>query len=497
MLKLLNAQQLKAWDAYTMVNEPVSSIDLMERACVGFVKWFVQTFETALSVGVVCGTGNNGGDGLGIARLLHDRGFSVNVWIVKGTVPETEGFKTNLARLPVKAEEIFAIEDINPFSNCKVLIDAIFGYGLSREVEGIYKQAIEAMNHTRAIRVAVDIPSGLFADVHTQGMAVNADYTLTFQLPKLAFLMPENSDSVGEWIVVDIGLHKNFLKDVKANHWWVTKKLLNKKIPKRGRFDHKGVFGRGLILAGSMGKMGAAVLAARAALRSGLGLLTVHVPKCGYQIIQTTVPEAMASVDTNENSIATAVDIHGFDAVALGPGLGQNPATVAAVSGVLRSAVKPMVIDADGLNILSQHRDLFPLIPENSILTPHGGEFQRMVGSWKNDFERLSLARDFSKNTRCILVLKGAYTAIVFPDGQTYFNSTGNPGMATAGSGDVLTGILTGLLAQGIPPQDAAIVGVYLHGLAGDRAALAKGFSGLIASDLVDELPQAFKQLSR
>ncbi len=499
MLKILNTAQLKAWDAYTIHNEPITSIDLMERACMGFVKWFVQTFNNVLKMGVVCGTGNNGGDGLGIARLLVNRGFSVHVWIVRGSVPETVEFKTNLARLPVnvKVDEIAASDGDSLFSDCDVLIDAIFGYGLSRAVEGIYEQAIQAINQAKAIRVAIDIPSGLFADVHTRGIAVNADYTLTFQLPKLAFLMPENSGRVGEWIVADIGLHKKFLKEVKTDYWWVTRKSLSKKIPRRGRFDHKGVFGKALIVAGSMGKMGAAVLAAKAALRSGLGLLTVHVPKCGYQIIQTTVPEAMASVDDTDNYITTPVNIHGFEAIAIGPGIGQNPETVTAVSKILSCATRPLVIDADGLNILSQHQELFVHVPENSILTPHVGEFKRMAGLWKDDFGRLALARDFSKRVKCILVLKGAYTAIVFPDGHVHFNSTGNPGMATAGSGDVLTGILTGLLAQGVTPGDAALVGVYLHGLAGDRAAHEKGFCGLIASDLVEELPQAFKQLSR
>lgn len=498
MLKILNTQQLKDWDAFTIRHEPISSIDLMERACAGFVKLFVQTFKNE-KVGVVCGTGNNGGDGLSIARLLNNRGFSVHVWIIRGSVAETEDFKTNLARLPlgIRIEEISALEGDNPFAGIEVLIDAIFGYGLSRRVEGIYEQAIRTINQARAIRVAVDIPSGLFADGPTQGLSINADYTITFQLPKLAFLMPENANRVGEWVVVDIGLHKQFLKEVKTNYWWVTRKTLGKKIPKRGRFAHKGVFGKALILAGSMGKMGAAILAARAALRSGLGLLTVHVPKCGYPIIQSTVPEAMASVDDSECCITISVDTSGFDAVALGPGMGQDRATVTAVAEILGAASKPLVMDADGLNMLALNQELFYCLPEGSILTPHLGEFQRMVGCWKDDFERLALARDFSKKLKCILVLKGAYTAIVFPDGHIYFNSTGNPGMATAGSGDVLTGILTGLLAQGLPPGDAAIVGVYLHGLAGDRAAHEKGFCGLIASDLIEELPEAFKQLSR
>ena len=497
MIKILNSQQIKSLDACTIEQEPISSIKLMERACHAFVSWFMEKFDTTNSVGVVCGTGNNGGDGLGIARLLNEWGYSVRVWIVKGSATESEEFKENLSRITDKIEtfEITTTADQGLFTNCGIIIDAIFGSGLSRPPEGIYAQAINCINKTKAVRIAVDVPSGLMIDSHSTEPIVNAHYTISFQQPKLAFLLPENHFFVGKWISLDIGLSKNFVKQLDANHFYITTKAIKKILKPLSKFDHKGDNGKALLIAGSYGKMGACVLGAKACLRSGIGLLTLHVPRSGSLVVQTAVPEAMTLIDTDETHFTNFTDLAGFDVIGIGPAIGVESQTMDAFKKILELK-KPMVIDADGLNLLSAYPDLLTKIPTGSILTPHPKEFERIVGKWKNDFERLEKQQNLSSSTKAIVVLKGAHTSITSPDGKIYFNSTGNPGMAKGGSGDVLTGILTGLLAQRYSALDTALIGVFVHGLAGDLAAREKGMHSLIASDLIEFLPQAFKSLS-
>ena len=497
MLKILTSAQTKDLDAYTIKHEPISSIALMERACQAFITWFTQKVEVSQKIGIVCGTGNNGGDGLGIARLLSELNYSVNVWIVRGEAPVSVDFKTNLERINEKVEVIDIVNTPDPalFSECDVLVDAIFGSGLSRPVTGIYEHVINCINRTKAIKISVDVPSGLFTDQHSVGNIIKADHTVSFQLPKLAFLMPENYGYVGDWNVVDIGLSSAFLADVSSPYFYITENSVKEKIKKRTKFDHKGTFGHALLIAGSFGKMGACVLSARACLCAGVGLLTVHVPKSGYNIIQTSVPEAMASVDEHELFFSNVVDINQYNSIGIGPGLGQSNETVNAFHKILKQG-RPLIIDADGLNIIAINSEFVDLISMDSILTPHPKEFERLVGKWQNDFERLDKQIRFSIKTKSVVILKGAHSSIATPDGNIYFNSTGNPGMATGGSGDVLTGILTGLLAQGYSAKDAAIVGVYLHGLAGDMAALEKSQNSLVASDLIDFLPAAFKTVA-
>lgn len=500
MIKILNTKQIKALDEFTIQHEPVLSIDLMERACRAFTSWFTERFTALNKIGIVCGTGNNGGDGLGIARILLDWSYPVKVWIVKGATAESNDFKQNLERLRSKSVEIFEItspEDEQRFDNCDILIDAVFGSGLSRPAEGIYAQAIRWMNQSEALRIAVDIPSGLMADKPSAGPIVNADYTITFQLPKLAFFLPENHRYTGEWIVVDIGLQKSFIKSTETNHFYLTQKAARKILKPRSKFDHKGDFGHGLIVSGSYGKMGAAILSSRAALRSGIGLLTVHIPRCGYDIMQTAVAEAMVDVDAHEACFTAHQEPDKYNVIGIGPGLGKDAKTVEALRSILNSFRKPFVIDADALNIISEHPEMLKLIPAGSVLTPHPKEFQRLAGEWENDFVRLDKQRKLAAELSSVVVLKGAYTSIAAPDGNIYFNSTGNPGMATGGTGDVLTGIITALLAQNYSAIDAARLGVFVHGLAGDIVAVEKGMIALTASDVIDYLPEAFRKISR
>lgn len=497
MLKILTTQQLRALDSYTIQHEPIASIDLMERACRAFCSWFVQQFDESKRVGIVCGTGNNGGDGLGIARLLLGWGYDVKVWVVRGLVAESADFKVNLERLAgrLEAREIIAAPGEQVFAGCDVLIDALFGSGLTRPPEGIYAQTIDCINQSGATRVAVDMPSGLLADGPSAGAIVKADYTVTFQLPKLAFMLPQSHPYVGEWVIVDIGLDKNFINGAECHRYLLTKRGIRKILKHRSKFDHKGKFGHALLVAGSYGKMGAAVLAARAALRSGPGLVTVHIPAHGYTVLQTAVPEAMVSVDVDTNYISSVADLANYAAIGVGPGLGVNKQVIKALAQLMEKYNRAMVLDADALNVVSTDRALFGLIPKGSILTPHPGEFERLVGSWKDDFERLQKQIELSSTLKSVILVKGAHTAIASPDGDIYFNNTGNAGMAKGGSGDALTGILTGLLSRGYSSLEAAQLGCWLHGLAGDLAVHEKGVESLTASDLIEKLPDSFRSL--
>lgn len=498
-MKILDTNQIRELDAYTIQHEPVSSIDLMERASRAFVDWFTLHFPVTKKIGVVCGTGNNGGDGLAIARMLHEWEFSVQVWIIRGGAPESEDFRVNKKRLNEKIEqrEIRSDKEDISFSGCDVLIDAIFGSGLSRPAAGVYARVIHLVNEAPALRIAVDIPSGLMADAPSPGPIVRADHTVTFQLPKLSFLFPGTYPFTGDWEALDIGLDKDFIKQAAAKYFYTRMKDVRRIMRVRKKHDHKGTFGHALLIAGSYGKMGAAVLASRAALRVGLGLLTTHIPKCGYTIIQGAVPEAMALVDDNAEIFTGAREPGSYAAVGVGPGLGQDARTVKALTGVLEQCDKPVVLDADALNILAANRHLLPLIPAGSILTPHPKEFERLAGEWKNDFEKLALQQQMASDFRVIVVLKGAHTSVATPTGDVHFNSTGNPGMGTGGSGDVLTGVLTGLLAQNYSPVEAAVAGVFLHGFSGDLAVAGCGMDALIASDLITHLPEAFLKVLR
>jgi NAD(P)H-hydrate epimerase len=496
-MRILSTQQTRDLDTYTIAHEPIASIDLMERASQAFVDWFTPRIDTSKKVGVVCGTGNNGGDGLAIARLLGEWGYSITAWIVEGGVRQAEDFRINLERLPANITRI-TVTTADAFSTggCDILIDAIFGSGLSRAPEGLYADVIGVINKSEAMRIAVDIPSGLMADAPSSGTIVKAHYTVSFQVPKLAFMLPGNYPFTGEWAVVDIGLDKEFARKLPTDYFYTRRKDAQSILKDRSKFDHKGAFGHALLIAGSHGKIGAAVLAAKACLRAGVGLLTSHLPECGYAIMQTAVPEAMAMTDEDPFIFSKAPDLTAYDTLGIGPGLGQDERTVKALAQTLENFRRPVVLDADALNILGANRHLLHLIPPGSILTPHPKEFQRLTGTWKDDFGRLEMQKDLASSLNAVIVLKGAHTSVASEDG-VHFNSTGNPGMATGGTGDVLTGILTALLAQNYSPAEAAILGVFLHGLAGDLAVGELGMNSLTATDVINHLPDAFQRVSR
>ena len=503
-MKILSVDKIRKADAYTIEHEPIQSIDLMERAATQLFNWIIKRVDKTHAFKVFVGPGNNGGDGLALSRMLAEADNSVNVYIIRYTDKTSTDFQVNFDRA-VKLEKIL-ISDIKQTADFPeideedVIIDAIFGSGLTRPVTGFVGDVITLINKTAAIKVAIDAPSGLFSDessLHSDGAILRADYTLSFQFPKLAFMMPENDAFVGRWHILDIGLHHEYINSVPTDNFYTITEDVDPLIKNRSKFSHKGTFGHALLIAGSYGKIGAAVLASEACLRSGVGLLHVHIPKVGYQIMQTALPEAMISLDRYENYFSEVPDLTMYNTVGIGPGLGMEHQTQMALKLLIQEFNAPMVFDADALNILSENPTWLSFLPAGSILTPHPKEFERLTGKWEDDFEKLHKQRDFAKRYNIYLVLKGAHTSICTPDGKCYFNSTGNPGMATAGSGDVLTGIITGLLAQGYTPGQAAVLGVYLHGLAGDKAANKLGQEAMIAGDMVNKLGKAFKWLRK
>jgi len=499
-MKILKPDQIRSWDQYTIAHEPIASVDLMERAATKCFEWLDDNGWLVHSFAVFCGKGNNGGDGLAIARMLANRGCKVAVYILEFGHKGTEDFQTNLARLhQYPSADIHYIQDENNFhalAKDTVVIDALFGSGLTRPLEGITAKLVDHINNSGCAVIAIDIPSGMSVDQTSKGnKIVKANYTLSFQCYKLAFLVAENAASIGEVILLDIGLLPEFLTSLDSDLELIDKSIVRSIFKPRNRFAHKGNFGHAMIIAGSYGKIGAAVLSAKACLRSGVGLLTCFIPKCGYEVLQTTTSEAMVMTDAN-SSIITKIDddILKYDAIGIGPGLGTASETRAAVKELTSIYKKPMVIDADALNGLSMDKNL-PSLPPGSILTPHPKEFERLFGGSENDFERIEKALHNAKLLNCSIVLKGHHTFIATASEKGYFNSTGNSGMATAGSGDVLTGMITGLLAHGYSSEEASILAVYLHGLAGDIAANEFSKEAMIAGDIIESIGSAFKKL--
>jgi NAD(P)H-hydrate epimerase len=492
-MKILSAEEIRNWDQFTIEHEPISSIDLMERAASRVTEWILEHYPNH-PYSIFCGKGNNGGDGLAVARqLLQDRPAAiVHIYILEFGAKGTEDFQANLARLhQFPQASLFYIQEeahLPPLDPEDLVIDALFGSGLNRGLEGLTAKLVQHINNSGAKILSIDIPSGLFTDHSAKGMVtIRADHTLSFQCYKPAFLFAENEESIGDLEILDIGLLPEYLDTIHPTFEFITLHSLRSIFRPRKKFAHKGNFGHAILLAGSPGKMGAAVLAAKACLRSGAGLLSVIVPLAGVEILQISVPEAMVlnSLDIQH------IDLNKFDALGIGPGIGTSDPTEELIKGILKHAG---VIDADALNILAADPTLFSELRPKAILSPHPKEFDRMFGPSDNDFERAQKARTRAKEMNVIIILKGHYSLVALPDGEAFFNITGNAGMATGGSGDVLTGILTGLLAQGYAPVNAAKLGVFIHGLAGDIAAEKLSMEAMIASDITDNLGEAYLQ---
>lgn len=503
-MKIFTIDKVREADQYTITNEPISSIDLMERASVQLSRWVKKHVKSKKNIKIFTGLGNNGGDGLALGRLLYESGYEIDIYIIRYSEKTSADFEINYSRIlengKIKVFNIYNHEEFPEISKNDVIVDSIFGSGLTRPTTGFIAQIINNINKSSAIVISIDIPSGLMADstsMEGKGEIIHADYTLTFQFPKLAFLQPENDAYVGNWEILDIGLHHDYINKTPTKNYFIVKEDVAPIIRGRAKFSHKGTYGHAMIIAGSYGKMGAAVLASMACLKSGVGLLHTHIPIAGIEILQTSVPETMLSIDRNDHYFSDIPDINHYSAIGIGPGLGTEHQSQKAFKLLIQNTKCPMVIDADALNILSLNPTWIPFLPPNSILTPHPKEFKRLVGGWNNDFEKMEKQRHMAQKHGLYIVLKGAYTSVCFPDGSMYFNSTGNPGMATAGSGDVLTGIITGLLASGYSAGHAAILGTFIHGLAGDFASNKLGYEAVIASDIIRKIGKAFKTLNK
>ncbi len=501
MKKFFYASQIHDIDRQTAENRGISSLELMEIASRAAADWIANKYKRRKMV-VFVGPGNNGGDGLCIARILRDKGWPVDVHFYNGDHGQSADNKANMARLANM--DVFIdrnAESINIPKNA-IVIDAIFGTGLNRRLEPLQANVVQQINASGCEVVSIDMPTGLRGESipEVDECVVKATYTLTFQFPKLSMLMPETASYVGEWHIFDIGLSQSAIEATESNLYYITPEIASGMVHKRDRFAHKGTFGKMLLVAGSRGMMGAASLSAESALRTGLGLLTVATARCGYEIMQSTIREAMTITSTDDNSCAWCDEFanRDIDALAIGPGLGRT----AAAEETVRRAIDtygnkiPIVIDADGLyhlaNLLKNENYK---LPENCILTPHVGELMRMTGERHTHRELIVAAADLAARQNCIVVLKGAYSVTVLPNGRRIFNLGGNSGMATAGSGDVLTGIIGSLLAQGYHTEEAATLGVALHALAGDIAAEEMGEEALMARDIVNNIGKAYKKL--
>lgn len=502
-MKIFTAKQLSEADKSTVKNQDITSWELMERAASKAFEEIKAKLEDRKTkdIAVFCGIGNNGGDGLVIARKLAELGYVPKVFIVDYSDAHSDDFEENLKRLKkILKEEIVTINKGYGFpalNKDSMVIDAVFGIGLNRPLLDWVNALVKHINATKCFVVAIDMPTGMFSDrIPGEGQHIlKADLTLTFQSPKLIFYLPQTAELTGEVSVIDIGLDENYLRETHAEAKLVDKEDILPLHKTRKKFTHKGTYGHCLVVGGSYGKIGSVVLASEAGLRIGAGKVTAVVPKCGYEILQTSVPEAMVQT-TDDCNMLTNFERPNFktDAVCFGMGAGLDDETATYFEDLLKATKKPMLIDADGLNLLAKHKNLLKLIPQNSVLTPHPAELKRLIGEWSDDFDKIKKTKAFAQKYNVIVVMKGAVT-LTISNQEIFINTTGNPGMATAGSGDVLSGVISGLLAQGYSPENAVILGVYLHGSSGDLVVKKSSAEALIASDLIHNFGDAFQHL--
>lgn len=502
-MKIFTSAQIHELDKYTIEHEPVKSIDLMERAAKALTAAIMDEWSERTPVVVFAGPGNNGGDALAVARMLADNNYKVSVYLFNIHDKLSEDCATNRQRLidgkKVQFTEISLNFDPPELTGDELVVDGLFGSGINKPLIGGFASLVKYINQSPAKVVSIDLPSGLMCEDNTNNIHSNiirADLTLTIQQKKLSMLLADCQQYIGKLRVLDIRLSPEYIRNTKTPYRILEEDDLLPHLRKRPDFAHKGSMGHALVIAGSYGMSGAAILATRACLRSGAGKVTIHTPKRNYEIMQISVPEAVLQMDNDETSFSESVDSDDFDAVGIGPGLGQTENTAIAIIGQIRRAKCPIVADADAINILASHKAWMQQLPQGIILTPHPLEFDRLMGSVSgNSYERLMRARDLAQRKGLYIILKGHYSALCLPNGNIVFNPTGNSGMATAGSGDVLTGIITALLARGYSRDMACMLGMYLHGLAGDLAAKDLGKESLVAGDIIKYLPKAFKRL--
>jgi len=499
-MKIFSAEQIKTWDRYTIEHTPIGTIDLMERAAKAFIHQLLHLYPQERFL-IFCGSGNNGGDGLAIARLLLQQNIQVEVWLLKdkSLSPDAQSNYNHLVAIgcaikTITPDKVIESEWLRINAQSLVLIDALLGTGLNRSTEGLYAEFIHRINATQKKIVSVDIPSGLFADTASKEgqVIIRATETITFQIPKRSFFYANNHRYLGNWYVVTIDLSEVYQNQTATSIHFTQWKQVQDIFRPRSPFAHKGNFGKALLIAGSQGMMGAAVMAAKACLRAGVGLLKVYTPSCGLQILQNSIPEAMVLTDPSEKEFSILPDSFSYQAIGLGPGWHESDQALQFLKDIFSTSTVPMVIDAGALNVLSKDSNLLKNIPKGSILTPHKREFDRLAGEELSQEQQEEKAVAWAKQHELQFILKGKYSAVVLSDGTIHYNSTGNAGMAKGGSGDCLTGILLALLAQGYSSRDAAIMGTFLHGYAGDEAATIHSQEAMLPSDLIDNIGNFF-----
>ncbi|MGB3591071.1 MAG: NAD(P)H-hydrate dehydratase [Nonlabens sp.] len=502
-MKILSADQLSQADASTIEKQQISSIDLMERvATLVFNKIHERLNGAPVPIKVFCGIGKNGGDGLAIARHLIQHGYHVKVFITNCSKSRSPEFLKNYDRIKNVTKDwpvlLSCEEDFPVITEKDFIIDAIFGTGINRPITGWMVGLFEYLNNIPAFTAAIDMPSGLYANqpLENARAVLKADHTFTFQTPKLAFFLPHTGEYVGSFEVINIGLDPEFLSQVKPLAQMINREAAQNMYRARKSFTHKGNYGHVICAGGSLGKMGSIALAAGAAVNSGAGKVTAYIPKHGNLMLQSTVIEAMTVLDPEEYFLST-FDIEIKDPViSIGCGLGLARDSYSAFAKALSYQQKPMVIDADAIHMLAEDKDLLDKVPNGSILTPHDGELVGLLGTWKNDYERLEKAKKFTIKHDLILVLKGAYTITVIGEGL-YVNDSGNPGMATGGSGDVLTGMIASFMAQGYDTLTATAFAIYIHGASADLAAQTYAHEGVKASIISSFVGPAILNLFR
>nr|WP_262918448.1 NAD(P)H-hydrate dehydratase [Belliella filtrata] len=488
MLPIIAGDDVKKLDDFHMQSEGISSVQLMERAGKSFVAWYEdQSFSSVIKIYVFVGSGNNGGDGLVIARLLQNDQRAIHVVCMEPIENCSEDFIFNFSRLPDSVEVVQYTDWPKEIKDDSVIVDAVLGVGVNRPLNKNYAELISFLNTLSAIKLAVDLPSGLPADHTSVGLVFQADFTLTFQFPKLSLLFPEHAEIIGKLVVLDIGISESSIHRFSQNRFYLREIDIKKHHKYFHRFSHKGDFGKVLLIGGALGKTGAINLAGHAALRTGSGLVLLAPQIPDPYKFRPIVPELMVFGEKG------GFCFEEFDSVAIGPGMGLD-VNFSWFRGLLDQVNLPIVLDADGINLLSKFPELIDQLPVNSILTPHFKEFERLVGKSSDHLERIQRATDFATKYNIILILKGAHTLIAMPDGRQIFNSSGNQYMATAGSGDVLTGMIASFLGQKYSPENAAICGVFHHGMAGEIASQSK-YRGMIASDIINAIPETFVQL--
>ena len=502
-MKIFPSDKIHEIDRATCEAQNIDSVELMERAASAVSCEIISRFLPSQRIVVIAGPGNNGGDALATARMLIEQGYRrLEIYLFNVTGKLSHDCDEQRKRL-ITLDDIQFTEITKGFTppslgRGDVVLDGLFGAGLKRPWEGGFKTLVQYINESKAFTISIDVPSGMLGEwneVTNRRDMIHAALTLTFSFPRISFFFEEHAGIVGEWKILDIELDSEKIRSMQTVWFWVEERNVRRVLKPRPPFANKRDFGSALIMAGSMGMMGAAVMCARAAMRTGAGLAPAHSARCGMPIVQGAVCEAMFEPDKNERFITDMRLHHRHNAVGVGPGIGTYDETVNALEGLLKNVDSPLVLDADALNCIAKRPTLLSLLPPLSVITPHKGEFDRLFGEHEEDEQRLHKAVEQAQYYNIIIVLKGHYTAVVRPDGKVYFNSTGNPGMATAGCGDVLTGVITALIAQGYKPEMAATAGVYIHGMAGDMAADDLGEYGMTASDIIDRLPLAIKRL--